>query len=262
MTQARESTRLTRRQLYDLVWSTPIWKLAARFGCSDVWLSKICRACEVPTPPRGYWAKVQAGQSPRKKRLRRTLDPDEVVLDFTPHDPQAEPPPPEQQLDDDFAAAMAKLDSLGDIVVPRSVLSPHPLVAQAREALRARNSPHAPYRRSPLAIDVANDSLGRALRIFHTLLTTLKGLGFETKPAPDGACKAAARTSICGEFVVFRLRERLTQNRTSPAELERDPFCPRVTYEHKGSWSFNFGIQTVGNAEHGGTGNESRSNRS
>ncbi len=28
-----------------------------------------CRELEIPVPPQGYWAKVQAGQTPRKRKL-------------------------------------------------------------------------------------------------------------------------------------------------------------------------------------------------
>ena len=52
---------LSRIQLYELVWSKPIQKLAKEYGFSDVEFSKICRRHEIPLPVRGYWAKVSAG---------------------------------------------------------------------------------------------------------------------------------------------------------------------------------------------------------
>jgi hypothetical protein len=51
------ATRLTREQLYAMVWDRPMTKLAAEFRLSDVALHKICRKHNVPTPPLGYWAK-------------------------------------------------------------------------------------------------------------------------------------------------------------------------------------------------------------
>ncbi|WP_085032286.1 hypothetical protein [Ensifer aridi] len=61
---------LTREELHDLVWSTPILKLAEEFGLSDRGFAKICAKHLVPTPPRGYWAKVEAGQPAKKTPLR------------------------------------------------------------------------------------------------------------------------------------------------------------------------------------------------
>jgi len=60
---------LTRQQLYDLVWSKPVRDVAKDFGMSDVALAKRCRAVRVPIPPRGYWARVAAGQKPRRPTL-------------------------------------------------------------------------------------------------------------------------------------------------------------------------------------------------
>jgi hypothetical protein len=45
----------TRQELYDLVWSEPIQKLAKRFGLSDVGLAKACRSADIPRPGRGYY---------------------------------------------------------------------------------------------------------------------------------------------------------------------------------------------------------------
>ncbi len=61
---------LTREELHELVWSTPMQKLAESYGLSDRGLAKICERHLVPPPPRGYWAKVQAGQPVRKPKLR------------------------------------------------------------------------------------------------------------------------------------------------------------------------------------------------
>jgi len=54
--------RLTRKALYDLVWSQPMSTLAERFGISDVGLKKTCAQAGIPTPDRGYWAKKDAGK--------------------------------------------------------------------------------------------------------------------------------------------------------------------------------------------------------
>ncbi len=63
--------RLSRGELYDLVWSQLMQRLAKQFGISDVALAKTCRRAEIPVPKRGYWAKLQAG----KKVTRIPLPP-------------------------------------------------------------------------------------------------------------------------------------------------------------------------------------------
>src|SRR5688500_19556469 len=66
MTSEPKISELTCEELYDAVWSTPVETLAKQFGMSDVALAKRCKNQNVPRPPRGYWAKVAAGQKPRK----------------------------------------------------------------------------------------------------------------------------------------------------------------------------------------------------
>jgi hypothetical protein len=59
---SQDILKLTREQLYALVWSKPVSELAKDFGISDVGLAKRLRKLNVPVPGRGYWARVSAGQ--------------------------------------------------------------------------------------------------------------------------------------------------------------------------------------------------------
>lgn len=52
-----------REVLYQEVWEQPVTKVAIKYGVSDVMIHKVCKTLNVPVPPRGYWAKKQAGQS-------------------------------------------------------------------------------------------------------------------------------------------------------------------------------------------------------
>jgi len=59
----------TREALYKLVWSESPRTLSKRLGISDVGLAKVCRRANIPTPDRGYWARVAAGQGCEKTTL-------------------------------------------------------------------------------------------------------------------------------------------------------------------------------------------------
>lgn len=77
---------MKRSELYERVWATPMTKLAAELGISDVGLAKACRRHAVPAPPRGYWAKLKAGQKPLQTPLPTPeLD---VVVYFATSDPE------------------------------------------------------------------------------------------------------------------------------------------------------------------------------
>lgn len=72
MSAERSLSKITREELYDLVWSTPGSKLAADFGVSDVAIAKRCQKLGVPRPSRGYWARIAAGHHPERPPLPAT----------------------------------------------------------------------------------------------------------------------------------------------------------------------------------------------
>ena len=53
----------SRSALYDLVWVEPMLKVAQDIGISDVALKKACKKHNIPTPGRGYWARLAAKQN-------------------------------------------------------------------------------------------------------------------------------------------------------------------------------------------------------
>ena len=53
--------KLSRREVYELVWSAPMTAIGRLLGISSVSLAKTCARRGIPTPPRGYWQKVAAG---------------------------------------------------------------------------------------------------------------------------------------------------------------------------------------------------------
>lgn len=109
---------LTREQLYELVWSTPIHKLAKDFGVSGVALGKTCRRMNVPPPPRGYWACVAAGQTPKRTTLPKAKQGQRLTVVLTKREKSAIPDRPSEPID------------IPSVVVASSFDSPHPVVRQ------------------------------------------------------------------------------------------------------------------------------------
>jgi hypothetical protein len=67
---------MKRSELYARVWAEPMMHLAAELGMSGPGLAKLCDRCGIPTPPRGHWAKLQAGKrSPQTPLPQPELDP-------------------------------------------------------------------------------------------------------------------------------------------------------------------------------------------
>jgi hypothetical protein len=54
--------RVTREELYQMVWDKPMIRLAEEFGITGNGLAKVCGRLDVLYPPRGHWAKKEAGK--------------------------------------------------------------------------------------------------------------------------------------------------------------------------------------------------------
>jgi hypothetical protein len=50
---------ISRQELYDLVWSEPLTKLAVKFDVTPSQLKTICIEFEIPLPKNGYWSKLK-----------------------------------------------------------------------------------------------------------------------------------------------------------------------------------------------------------
>ena len=74
------STRFTRRELYDLVWSKPMIHLAKEMSVSDVALHKTCRRHNIPNPPLGWWAKKAAGKPVQQIPLPETENDARITI--------------------------------------------------------------------------------------------------------------------------------------------------------------------------------------
>ncbi|WP_411906059.1 hypothetical protein [Rhizobium mayense] len=75
--------QFTRRQIYDLVWSKPLNKLATEFGLSDQGLAKACKRYDVPVPPVGYWQKLAYGKRVEHPPLGSDKFDDDAIVEVT-----------------------------------------------------------------------------------------------------------------------------------------------------------------------------------
>lgn len=165
-----------RDKLYEEVWAEPVIRVAERYGVSDVALAKTCRRLGVPLPPRGYWARVKAGQAPKRPALiaRRAEEPVRLVSRYVNRPPR----PPE--LD-----TVAPVPVDGKIIVGDALIDPHPLVERTRKYLSqakpARDRLLSWTNKPCLDINVSVDSLDRALRIADALLKAMETAGLRVE---------------------------------------------------------------------------------
>jgi hypothetical protein len=196
-----------REELYDEVWSTPMQKVAKKYGISDVGLAKVCRKLAIPVPGRGHWAKKEAGQAVKQLPLPPLKE--KVVL-YKPT-PRPEPPALSDLASQPEMAQVEQLErAVDDGVLKRGSLS-HSLVLQARAVLtKAHVNDHKILWISDPCLDirVSKESLERALRMMAAVIGIVENAGFtvavETR---DRKHQTIAR--IHGEEIRFGVVEKI-----------------------------------------------------
>ncbi|WP_138513379.1 RWP-RK domain-containing protein [Maricaulis alexandrii] len=186
--------RLTREQLYNRVWETPISQLAEEFGVSGRGLKKICERHDIPVPYRGYWAKKAAGKPVVKYRLSKAkVPPDrEVTIRRTP------------PLHTD--TSRVSVDP-ADLTVPEEISRPHRLVrewiAEDRRARKKRER-HVESWLTRYLPEPFTQAADRRYRILDALFKRFERVGLKVE--------LGERRSICvhdGEAnIVIAIREK------------------------------------------------------
>lgn len=148
--------RVSRSELYDLLWSEPTSKLAKRFGISDVMLAKVCRGSNIPKPGLGYWAKQDAGKRTKKPPLpaRELGQAGYVIFGRASHwetqvlDDEIEIAEP--IFDEGLETIVARARALAESVTLKKTLArPHPAIQRwlARDAERSAKQADDRYAR-------------------------------------------------------------------------------------------------------------------
>jgi hypothetical protein len=225
MTQTR--IRLTRAELYEKVWITPVRTIAKEFGMSDVGLAKICRKHGIPIPPLGYWRKTETGHKVVRPPLSpATNGPETLGISVR------ERLPPE-------LAALAAEPPL-EIAIP-SELS-HDLVTRTEKLLASGKENEkklvVPKDGTLAHLLVSREQMARALRIMNALFLALEERGHSISWPKEK--EAALTLGIDGETVRFCVLEIIEslQHVMTPAEQKHPWRAPKWDYKLTGKLRF------------------------
>jgi hypothetical protein len=209
----KQATTISREDLYRQMWQTPASRLCAQYGISGRGLKKICDRLNVPSPPRGYWARLAAG-----KRIKQTPLPDAApgaVLKVT-ITPSISETPAAPALDTETSEKLqAARAAAADISVPAKLSRPHPAIA-AWIGRHQREITHDRTVWGRTLTEPFTKLERRQQRILSTLFKTAEKLGYKVKGEPP--YKMSLETGR--NTVAFRLRERIKQvrRRLTPEE--------------------------------------------
>ena len=76
-----ETIELTRKELYDIVWSTTLSKLTHQYAYTNDGIKKLCKQFEIPMPDGSYWSKLKFNKKYKKEKLNPIFSGvDKIVL--------------------------------------------------------------------------------------------------------------------------------------------------------------------------------------
>jgi hypothetical protein len=233
---------LTRRAMYDLVWSNPMTKVAEEFGISDVALKKICAKHSIPTPPRGYWARKEAGQRVKQTpfreeagvqkdrifvRRRMAQLPDEVrkVVAEERQRRNARPKTPDPSRE--------RILGLVDI---------HSAVSATAKMLRKATPDSAGVvtvnGEGVCSLNLGGDSVERAIRVLDGLARLLEQRGLQLKASRAGLSAIAGADSVTVSLVEkTEIRKYVPSEEELAAEERR--LKKRERDARRGLWEFS-----------------------
>lgn len=179
-----EKIILTRKELYDLVWSKPVAALLRKFDIKNSELRKILKEMNIPTPEMGHWQRIQYGKTVEIKSLSDKFSGrDNITL--TLRDINSPYIKTSQKRLKESIINETELQKK----VRKKLFKPDPLISEARESLMMKRSIHnsryvglnfdrykgmAETKKNELRIRVSPANVGRALYFFDAFIKLLR----------------------------------------------------------------------------------------
>jgi hypothetical protein len=231
---------ITRQEMYEAVWQTPISKLAPAWGTTIASIIKACDKMNIPRPEAGHWTLVRKGwvieRTPLPEPTPDTPDGASVAGTASTAAKERRASPP---------TAKEPPKPRRKVAVPKNFENAHRFVKQTRKALTTDTYLHNGMVQTrsdlerPLRPDVSREQLDRALLIYDAIIKGIIELGgrFET-----GAERWRLRLFIGKQPVQFHIREVMKMLRLGLTDEEKKAkgFSTWEKHEWKGSGALRF----------------------
>jgi hypothetical protein len=162
---------VSRQELYEMVWSMPMIKVAEQFEVSGSYMARVCSALRVPRPERGHWAKLAVGKAPGRPPLPEAQPGDQ--LNWSRDGGLQSPPRPR---------IVARLLGPRRSRLARPVTGVHGLVRDAKgyygTGYKVDEGQHLrPYKRLMVDVTASKAGLEKALAFANDLFNALESVG-------------------------------------------------------------------------------------
>ena len=205
---------LTRAELYERVWTTPMRTLAKEFGLSDVGLAKVCRRHNVPTPGLGHWRLVETGHPPKRRPLPTIQPTGTENITIVSHEPKSYEIPRKGD-----RVPGPKIEVTNDREIT------HPLAIRTRKAFEPTSKDDrgvfVPRDLKAPHLRVSKDAISRALRILDALFIAAEAQGHSAEWGSESGTRLSI--SVDGTKLQFCLAESFSREPHSltPSEAAR-----------------------------------------
>ena len=176
--------KVSREELYKMVWAEPMMTVCKRFGLTDNGLRKQCKSMEVPTPPVGYWSKLKHGKQTEIIPLPKESACNKQSTDLTENEITLPPPMSRNEIRESEIGS-------GDtsiFVVPEVLCAKDPIIIDTKEKFRhesendyLKKNPFKVKTGPTLDISVSEKSIDRSLSIFETIIKASRFRGWAIK---------------------------------------------------------------------------------
>jgi hypothetical protein len=169
---------ITRDELYRLVWSMPMTKVAEKFEVSGNYMARICEELGVPRPQRGYWAKLAVGKVADPVALPEERPGDQLFWSRN-DDPEGQP------VVKPHVDAKPRLPRIA-----RPVTGVHGLIRDAKKHFESGrpvdDGDHLkPYKKLLVDVTASMTGLDKALTLANDLFNALESSGHRVLLAPN-----------------------------------------------------------------------------
>ncbi|MBD0831827.1 hypothetical protein [Aestuariibaculum sediminum] len=204
---------LSRKELYDLVWSKPVYKILDEYSITHSLFKKICKANDIPLPINGYWQKLRHKKKVDKIELPETNKQYSLIKLFV--SPDENDPDSFRGLSQfSLLVRNIKNDKTLPLKVPEKLVNPDAIIRRTKDYYKRRKSDDYRHqtkmpKEGVFSVDVSKGIEGRTYRFADALIKLFRKRGHDIKILTNQQYynENGTKMFVFGERYSIRIRE-------------------------------------------------------
>lgn len=171
-----ETIELSRKELYNLVWSTPLSKITLQYAYNNDGIKKICKQYDIPMPDASYWSKIKYNKKVKIEELNPVfIGVDKVVLTIREEGNSINV----NQTPLTIRTKEIESNPKAPLRVPDKIANPDILIQNTKKRHESKNDKgfNSDSIIDTVSIYVQEENYSRALRIMDTFIKLLRFRG-------------------------------------------------------------------------------------